>query len=166
MVLRNRRVMTSLLMSLLLSSVFGIVFMANASQASAATCIYPHYSYYPGDAGVSHVRYGRADFTFTICTTAPSTWTATARVTANGTASNSGVSLSDAAVPVTSGGSYYRFYDGKFFAKACLLPLKSTCYSSGDYHIKFYAYTDAGKPHMMVISTSTPGKIWALFTTP
>ena len=166
MKLRNQHVVTLLLVPLLAASLVLAFFMSHSTHTFAATCIYPHYAYYPGDAGVSHVRYGRADFNFTICTTSPSTWTATARVTANGTAHNSGVSLSDASVPVTSGGSYYRFYDGKFFAKACLTPAGGFCYSSGDYHIKFYAYVSEGKPHMMVISTSTPGKIWALYTTP
>jgi hypothetical protein len=152
--------------ALLLAGV-AIVGTGERSEAAAAACTTPTFKFYPGST-LGRMRYGEVDYSFDICSgTSPQSWQANVtRATTNATGDNLGLFIDGASVPVTSGGNFYRFYDGQIHWKSCTPRIGWPCRRSGVFHIKFYAYDVEGRPRVQVLDKKTGDRGFTLFTTP
>jgi hypothetical protein len=154
------------LTALLLAGV-AIVGTGERSEARAAACTTPTFKFYPGST-IARARYGEVDYSFEVCSgTSPQSWKAyVSRATTNSTGDNLGFSISGTSIPVTSGGDFYRFYDGQIHWKTCTPRVGWPCVRSGVMHIKFYAYDVDGTPRVQVLDTNTGDPGFTLYTTP
>ncbi len=141
---------------------------------SSDACISPTFRFYLGST-ISHLRYARAEATFTFCAGERGKDIQTrAWVGGNATGENLGLFFSDAQIVTrwinNAGGEF----DLVFRSKSCLPRVGWPCRSSGDWRVRFLAATFAQtgpgttRPaaHVTILGESAPDRSLRFFDTP
>ena len=161
-----RRKIAAALFSLIAISVGSLV--AGASPASAASCLYPTFQYFPGSSFPPSLRYGEVDFSFEACGgSIGSSIARVSRESTNATGENLGFFLNGVSIVPNGSGSYYKDFIGVIGAKTCTPRVGWPCSRSYSFSVQFRVTSDRfGNPQVYESwrSSSDPGL--TLYSTP
>jgi hypothetical protein len=156
----------TVLLSLVAMTVGSVVGLS--SPASAASCTYPRFQYFPGSSLPPYLRYGEVDFSFEACGDAIGS--STAQVAAQGTnatGDNLGFFLNGVSIVPNGSGSYYKDFIGVIGAKTCTPRVGWPCSRSYSFSVQFRVTSDRfGNPQVYENSRSSSDPGLTLYTTP